>query len=196
MLSVAPLLLATLLFLPAGSARRTNPHPPPAHASRYLSDDEVLRLLIPAYDANRLRASCSRAATSDELDWECYDAWVDTRLQTDLGVPGEDFLVVHVREADGPCTVACQRTVFAVIDTSRLAIVGRVVAEGPLFSETFSTPLPVTWFAAEVHFSFAVRSVTLEGIEMISFRYSAPLECAPFGWTLAFRQEDDTSPSP
>src|SRR5207244_4447564 len=85
-----------------------------------ISQDQILRILVPDYE-QKLKISRSKLADqADPMAWlHTYEAKVVSSRRTNLGVPGEDFLIVAIQEIDQPCH-GCHFSIFGVVDLKRM----------------------------------------------------------------------------
>jgi hypothetical protein len=89
------------------------------------TQEQVIRILIPAYET---KIAKSKKALSDVSDprarWNSsYEAAVVGCRRTNLGMPGEDFLLVVISEQETPCH-GCRYSTFGGIDLRRGRSIG------------------------------------------------------------------------
>ncbi|HEY3116949.1 MAG TPA: hypothetical protein VGK54_09420 [Chloroflexota bacterium] len=89
-----------------------------------IPQEEILRMLVPSYQ-EKLRASEAKLADRSDpgASWHTYEAAVVSFRRTNLGIRGEDFLIVAIEEIDTPCR-SCRFTTFGGIDLKRTSSMG------------------------------------------------------------------------
>ena len=88
-------------------------------ASIAVSEDEIVRMLVPEYDQKSETSKTKMADKSDSMAWwYTYSARVVSYRRTDLGVPGEDFLIIAIQENETPCH-SCGHSIFGGVDLKR-----------------------------------------------------------------------------
>ena len=81
-----------------------------------LSVEEVLRLVVPKYDAKvkRILDIRSRERRPD-MGGESYEAAIEQSRRVHVGSPPRDVLIVLVHELDNPCNL-CHYTILGLVD--------------------------------------------------------------------------------
>ncbi len=97
-------------------------------------------MLVPNYEQKLKKSAEMLANRSDEMSWwHTYEASVMSYERSDLGVAGEDFLIVAIEEIDEPCRW-CHFAIFGAVDLTRMASMGsfRSADAANLFEDAIS----------------------------------------------------------
>ena len=96
-----------------------------------VTQEQVLEMLVPSYvskaaeSRNRLKDPVDPSASKDT-----YEAAVVSYRRTNLGIQGEDFLLVAILEIDSSCR-SCRHTVLGGVDLRHKVSLGSVRSDEP-----------------------------------------------------------------
>ncbi len=143
--AVGRLWVLACLVMPVGSSREVRAQEPQYVFANHnilpsgipISQEQILKMLVPDYQ-EKLRSSQTRRANQSDLnaEWHRYEASIISFRRTNLGIRGEDFLIVSVEEVeDDPCDAChfthCRFSVFGGVDLKRVAGMGSFRSDDP-----------------------------------------------------------------